>query len=97
MAAVFIIIYRLTSESYWQNLKQRSYRQAIWVSAIAFGLIHLIAFSDYSLVLLPYMLSVVSVPFFAGCAITYWRINLGFWWGVGLHVFNNIPALLLMF
>lgn len=34
--------------------------------------------------------------FFAGCAITYYRINLGFWWGVGLHVFNNLPGIIIL-
>ena len=68
------------------------YKPMIWLTAIGFGLIHLIAFSSYSWTLLPYMLCLVSVPFFAGCAITYYRLNLGFWWGVGLHIFNNLPA-----
>ena len=88
----FSVVYFLTSDSIWQKLKSMYYKPIIWVSTIAFGLIHLIAFSNYSITLLPYMLCLVSVPFFAGCAITYYRVNLGFWWGVGLHIFNNLPA-----
>lgn len=88
----FSVVYFLTSDSFWKKLKSMYYRPMIWLSAIAFGLMHLIAFSNYSLTLLPYMLCLVSVPFFAGCAITYYRVNLGFWWGVGLHIFNNLPA-----
>lgn len=96
MIAVFFLIYGLTSDSYWNKLRKTCYISTIWVSTIAFGLIHLIAFSYYSLSLVPYMLCVVSVPFFGGCAITYYRINLGFWWGVGMHIFNNLPAIILL-
>ena len=94
--AVFSLVYGLTSDSLWDELKKTYYNLTIWFSAIAFGLIHLIAFSNYSLSLLPYMLCVVSVPFFGGCAMTYYRINLGFWWGVGMHIFNNLPAIVLL-
>ena len=31
-----------------------------------------------------------------GCAITYARVNLGFWWGVLLHCIINIPSVLLI-
>ncbi|MDO4320469.1 MAG: hypothetical protein Q4C34_07825 [Bacteroidales bacterium] len=96
IAAVFSLIYFLTTDSFWQKQKARHLRSAIWITAIGFGLIHLIAFSDYSLALLPYMLCVVTVPLFAGFAITYYRINLGFGWGVGMHIFNNIPAMVVM-
>lgn len=95
--AAFSLVYGLTSDSHWDELKKTYYKSTIWFSAIAFGLIHLIAFSNYSLSLVPYMLCVVSVPFFGGCAITYYRINLGFWWGVGMHIFNNLPAIILLF
>ena len=95
--AVFSLVYGLTSDSLWDELKKTYYKSTIWFSAIAFGLIHLIAFSNYSLSLVPYMLCVVTVPFFGGCAITYYRINLGFWWGVGMHIFNNLPAIILLF
>ena len=94
--AVFLFIYYFTDDTFWREQKQMYFKSTIWLSTIAFGLIHLIAFSSYSLLLLPYMLCIISVPFFAGCAITYYRINLGFWWGVGFHIFNNLPAILLM-
>lgn len=93
---VFCLIYYLTTDSLWDKQKRQFLKPAVWILAIVFGLIHLIAFSNYSLVLLPYMLCVISVPFFAGCAITYYRMNLGFWWGVALHIFNNIPAVFVM-
>lgn len=95
-AGVFSLIYFLTSGSFWLENKRLYFKTAVWVSAIAFGLVHLIAFSHYSLALIPYMLSIISAPFFAGCAITYWRVNLGFAWGVALHIFNNLPATLLL-
>ncbi|WP_290045463.1 CPBP family glutamic-type intramembrane protease, partial [uncultured Muribaculum sp.] len=81
---------------YWQKLQQKYFRFAVWGTAIAFGLIHLIAFTHYSLILVPYMLCVVTVPFAAGCTITYYRVNLGFWWGVAMHIFNNLPAIFVL-
>ena len=29
-----------------------------------------------------------------GCALTYARVNLGFWWGVLLHFTKNLLAVL---
>lgn len=96
IGAVFCSVFFLTSNEFWLRVKRRYYNLAIWLTAFGFGLIHLIAFSHYSFALLPYMLCVIAMPFFAGCAITYYRVNLGFWWGVGLHVFNNLPAIFLL-
>lgn len=96
ITAIYLLVYCLTSDIYFEKLKKSFYIPLIWLSAIAFGLLHLIAFTNHSLLLLPYMLCVILVPFFAGCAITYYRINLGFWWGLGLHIFNNIPALFIL-
>lgn len=96
IAGIFSFVYFLTTDKFWASQKRLYLHSAIWMSAIAFGLIHLIAFSHYGLALLPYMLCVINVPFMAGCAITYYRMNLGFWWGVGLHIFNNIPAIVIM-
>lgn len=96
IAGVFAGLYFLTSDSFWASQKRNLYHLFIWLSAIAFGLIHLIAFSQYDLMLIPYMLCVINVPFLAGCAITYYRVNLGFWWGVALHIFNNLPGIIML-
>lgn len=96
IVVAFILIYSLTTEYYWQKLQQKYFRFAVWGTAIAFGLIHLIAFTHYSIILVPYMLCVVTVPFAAGCTITYYRVNLGFWWGVAMHIFNNLPAIFVL-
>lgn len=93
---IFSVVNGFTADSYWKKIRRFHYVSIIWLSAIAFGLIHLIAFSNHSLLLLTNMLCVVTVPFFAGCAMTYYRINLGFWWGVGLHIFDNIPAIMIL-
>lgn len=95
-AILFSAIYFMTNDRLWSKLKNKFLQSAIWISALAFGLAHLIAFSDYSLLLIPYMLCVILVPLFGGFAITYYRINLGFWWGVGLHIFNNMPAVIML-
>lgn len=96
IVALFSAIYFFTTDSFWNSLKRKYLKPSIYVTAIAFGLLHLIAFSNYDYTLIPYMLCVISVPFFGGCAITYYRVNLGFWWGVGLHIFNNVPAIVVM-
>lgn len=93
IVVAFCLIYFLTTDRLWVNIKKRYYHCAIWVSSIAFGLIHIIAFTSWSFEMIPYMLCIIAVPFFGGCAIAYYRINLGFWWGVGLHIFNNLPAI----
>lgn len=96
IVALYSAIYFFTTDSFWNSLKRKYLKPTIYVTAIAFGLLHLIAFSNYDYTLIPYMLCVISVPFFGGCAITYYRVNLGFWWGVGLHIFNNVPAIAVM-
>lgn len=96
IVVLFSAIYFFTTDPFWNSQKKKYYKPSIYVTAIAFGLIHIIAFSNYNYTLIPYMLCVISVPFFGGCAITYYRVNLGFWWGVGLHIFNNIPAIFVM-
>ncbi len=91
--ALFCIVYFTTSQKFWDRMKLRYFKSAIWTTSILFGLTHLVAFSHLTIELLPYMLCVIAVPFFAGCAIAYYRVNLGFWWAVGLHIFNNLPAI----
>lgn len=95
-AAVFCAIYFTTSDTLWQKLKQRWQVSAMWVTSIAFGLTHLVAFSSLTWVLLPYALVVISAPFFAGCACAYLRVNVGFGWGVAMHIVNNIPGIIYM-
>lgn len=93
---VFCAVYSPFNQTFWSKLKVSWYHPMIWISSIAFGLLHLMAFTDFALYLLPYMLCIVAMPFFGGCAIAYYRINLGFWWGVGLHIFNNLPAIMVV-
>lgn len=95
-ALIFCGIYFGTRQATWSRLKAKYLVAASWVTALAFGFCHLLAFSTLTWELLPYCLCVISMPFFAGCACTYLRVNLGYWWGVGLHIFNNIPALLMV-
>lgn len=92
----FVLIYLLTTDSFWSRQKRSYFKSTVWLTAIVFGVIHVIAFSNYNVMLLPYILCLISAPFFAGCAITYYRINLGFWWGVGLHIFNNLPGIIIL-
>ncbi len=94
--AVFSVIYFSTSDNFWSQRKPHWQVPAIWVTSIAFGLVHLCAFSALSWMLLPYALIVSLAPFFAGCSCAYLRVNMGFGWGVGMHILNNLPGIIVM-
>lgn len=95
-ALVFAGIYFGTRQRMWSGLKDRYLVQASWIMSVAFGVMHLIAFSTVTWTLLPYCLCLTLIPFFGGCACTYLRVNLGFRWGLAMHIFNNLPALIVM-
>ena len=100
MAAIGVLLYwlivRHTTDELWAGWRQRYLRVAMWVSAIAFGLIHLKAFSVLTWGLLPYCLAITLRPGLVGCVFTYARVNLGFWWGVLFHIVNNLPGVLML-
>ena len=96
VVAAFTTVYYGSTDSFWKELKQRFHEAAIWISSISYGLMFLAYFSSYSFLLIPYMLCVVLIPFIGGCTITYYRINLGFWYGVLFHIFNNLPAIIIL-
>ncbi|MBD5357972.1 MAG: CPBP family intramembrane metalloprotease [Bacteroides sp.] len=95
-AIVFYGVYYGCNQNFLNDIKKHHLVLAAWITSIGFGLIHLIAFSTLTWSLLPYCLCIILIPLFAGCACTYLRINLGFWWGLGMHIFNNIPAAIVM-
>lgn len=90
------LVMRFTTDAQWDRWRARYLRPVMWLSAIGFGLIHLRAFSVITWMLLPYCLTVCLRPAFLGAAITYTRVNLGFWWGVLLHAANNVPGVLVL-
>ncbi|MDE5871622.1 MAG: CPBP family intramembrane metalloprotease [Muribaculaceae bacterium] len=91
--AVYFTVDRCITQKYLDNLKSKWLVAAMWITSLAFGLVHLHAFSFLTWGLLPYALCMVSSTFFMGCACAYLRVNIGFWWGFGMHVFSNIPGL----
>lgn len=93
---IFCVIYFTTTDKFWQEKKNRWQVPMIWISTIAFGLVHLCAFSTLTWTLLPYALVMSCVPFFGGCAMAYLRVNMGFGWGIAMHIFNNIPGIIVM-
>lgn len=95
--AIFCCIYFTTKDEFWQQKKIIWQIPAIWITSIAFGLVHLLAFSSLSWMLLPYALVTCLIPFFAGCSCAYLRVNIGFGWGLAMHIFNNIPGIIIMF
>ena len=91
---IFWLICRYTTDEQWQDWRKKYIIPAMWVSAIGFGLLHLNAFSVLNRQVLPYALVTILQPMADGCAFTYARVNLGFWWGVLLHFIRNLPSVL---
>ena len=94
--ALYALVMRFTTDGQWAGWRSRYLRLAMWISAIAFGLIHLKAFTVLTWALLPYCIATCLRPGLVGCVITYVRVNLGFWWGVLFHIANNLPAVLVL-
>ncbi len=93
---LFWLVHHYTTDEQWGKWRAKFIIPAMWVSAISFGLIHLMAFTVLNCQLLPFALATILIPMAGGCAITYARVNLGFWWGVLLHLIINIPPVLMI-
>lgn len=91
--ATFFIIDRCTTQEFWDGIKKKRLIAAMWITSIAFGLVQLHSFSFLDWSVVPYALCMISSTFFLGCACAYLRVNIGFWWGLGLHIFSNIPGM----
>ena len=94
---LFWLICHFTTDEQWATWRQKYIIPAMWISAIGFGLLHLRAFSVLNAQVLPFVLTTILIPMAGGCAITYARVNLNFWWGVLLHCIINIPSVLVIF
>lgn len=95
-ALLFSLVYRFTTDEQWKEWRGRFIVLAMWISAIGFGLLHFRAFSVLNMQVLPFAVATILIPMAGGCAITYARVNLGFWWGVLLHCIINIPSVLMI-
>ena len=90
------MVVRCTKDKDWDAWRRKYIIPAMWLSAVSFGLVHLMAFTVLNLQVLPFALATILVPMAGGCAVTYARVNLGFWWGVLLHCMINIPPVLMI-
>ena len=95
-ALLYWLICRFTTDEQWVEWRRKYIVPAMWISAIGFGLLHFRAFSVLNGQVFPFALTTILIPMAGGCAITYARVNLGFWWGVLLHCIINIPSVLLI-
>lgn len=93
---LFWLVYRYTTDDQWKIWRKKYVIPAMWVSAIGFGLVHFVAFTVLNWQVFPFALATILIPMAGGCAITYARVNLGFWWGVLLHCIINIPPILMI-
>lgn len=95
-ALLFWLVYHFTTDDQWKAWRKKYVIPAMWISAISFGLVHFMAFTVLNWQVLPFAIATVLVPMAGGCAVTYARVNLGFWWGVLLHCIINIPAIFMI-
>ena len=95
-ALLYWLTCRYTTDEQWADWRRKYIVPAMWISAIGFGLLHFRAFSVLNGQTLPFALATILIPMAGGCAITYARVNLGFWWGVLLHCIINIPSVLMI-
>ena len=91
-ALIYWLVCHFTTDGQWIEWRKRFIIPAMWISAIGFGLLHFRAFSVLNWQVFPFALATILVPMAGGCAITYARVNLGFWWGLLLHCVINIPS-----
>ena len=85
-----------TTDEQWKAWRKKYIIPAMWISVISFGLVHLRAFSVMDWQVLPFAFATILIPTAGGCAVTYARVNLGFWWGVLFHSIINIPSVLVI-
>lgn len=95
-AVLFWLVQRYTTDEQWEAWREKYIIPAMWISAIGFGLLHFHAFTVLNWQVFPFALATVLVPMAGGCAITYARVNLGFWWGVLFHCLINVPGVLMI-
>lgn len=95
-ALIYWMISHFTTDDKWKEWRQKYIIPAMWISSIGFGLLHFRAFSVLNWQVFPFALATILVPMVGGCAITYARVNLGFWWGVLLHCIINVPPVLII-
>lgn len=93
---IISLVYVLTSDLFWERIKGNKQAQIINSSIVAFGLIHLFAFNGLTPAFFPLALITILQPLLAGTIITYYRMNLGFQWGLLLHIINNIPGIIIL-
>ena len=94
-AVLFWLICRFTTDDQWKAWRTKYIIPAMWMVAIVFCLIHLTNFVSLSLMVIPLALTMILPKMATSSAITYLRVNLGFWWGVLFHSASNLIALLL--
>lgn len=68
---------------------QRNYRYIFYGLAIAFALIHLFNYPDWSLGLLLVSPIIVAPQFVMGSMAGFLRVRYGFWWAYLLHMLHN--------
>ena len=95
-AVLYWLICRYTTDEQWKAWRTKYIIPAMWISAIGFGLVHFRAFSVLNWQVFPFALATILIPTADGCAITYARVNLGFWWGILFHCLVNLPAIILL-
>lgn len=91
-----LMIFYFLEQKYFDIIKNKYYGICFYSFCLSFGLIHIFNFihliPDKLVFLVPFfVLPQIILGFFAG----YIRIKSGFFWGVLIHIFFNLPITLL--
>lgn len=88
--SIFSIIYKFLPQRFLDSLRNNHFKYIFYISALFFGLIHILNFAtpDYRLwAFYPfYVMPQISMGLFMGTL----RMKYGFFWGWSLHALNNL-------
>lgn len=83
------------SQTIYDNIQQKYGRIIIWVMILFFGFLHVINYDIEVTCLLPMYFIMCLPQVLMGIVFTYFRLNLGFLYGLGFHcLLNGISFLL---
>lgn len=86
---IILLMGLLVKQKFGQNLDQKYKNIIIIISILGFGLSHLINYSTYEINAIPLYLLMLIPPIWMGAIMTYYRLNLGFIYGLLLHILIN--------
>lgn len=78
-----------TPDTFFQSLKEKKGTLIIYITTILFALIHITNYQVTDLKYFPIYCMLCIPQLAGGVTATYFRLNLGFWYACGFHIFAN--------